>query len=90
VSFLYQDMFVKITTSVLLRLTMAISSRMVVLDVSYGITDKLAVSVGIPGSPRATSATSQHPIAWNDPTPTPLDDGTFHLDVSGLQVRRPL
>src|SRR5258707_14871327 len=49
VSFLYQDMFVKYHYFGPTAVDNGnITTRMAVLDVSYGITDKLAVSVAIP------------------------------------------
>src|SRR5262245_30263442 len=79
VSFLYQDMFVKNHYFGPTPVDNGhITTRMVVMDVSYGITDKLAVSVGIPWIASRYVGNRPHPIAWNDSTPTPLDDGTFH------------
>lgn len=79
VSFLYQDMFVKYHYFGPTAVDAGnITSRMVVLDVGYGITDKLAVNVGIPWIASRYLGDRPHPIAWNNPTPTPYDDGTFH------------
>jgi|KBSSwiS6_1023812.scaffolds.fasta_scaffold08086_3 hypothetical protein len=79
VSFLYQDIFVKNhyfgSTAVD---NGQITSQLLVLDVGYGITDKLAVSAGIPWVAARYDGTKPHPIAWNNPTPSPLDDGTYH------------
>ena len=79
VSFLYQDVFVKNHYFGPTPVDNGqITSQMLVLDVNYGITDKLAVSVGIPWIAARYNGTKPHPIAWNNSTPTPLDDGTYH------------
>src|SRR5262245_57350177 len=49
VSFLYQDLFVKYHYFGPTRTDNgSIASKMMVVDVTYGVTDKLAVSAGIP------------------------------------------
>ncbi|HEX7795514.1 MAG TPA: hypothetical protein VF456_14230 [Vicinamibacterales bacterium] len=79
VSFLYQDMFVKYHYFGPARADNGqITSRMMVMDVTYGITDKLAVSAGLPWVAARYNGTKPHPIAWNSSIPSPLDDGSFH------------
>jgi hypothetical protein len=85
VSFLYQGMFVKDhyfgTTPVDGG---QITSKTFLLDVSYGLTDKLAVTFGIPWITSMYSGTNPHPLVDNSgPTPvyygvTPADDGNYH------------
>jgi hypothetical protein len=60
------------------------TSRSVLVDVTYGLTDKLAVSFGIPWVSAKYVGPAPHPIAdLSGPTPVffgaaPLDNGKFH------------
>jgi hypothetical protein len=79
VSFLYQNVFVRNHYFGPTPVDNGhITSQMMVVDVNYGVTDKLAVSVGIPWIAARYNGTKPHPLAWNNSTPTPLDDGTYH------------
>jgi len=54
-----------------------IQSETLLLDVTYGLTDKVAVSFGIPWVASRYTGTSPHPLP--DLTGVqPLDDGTYH------------
>jgi hypothetical protein len=54
-----------------------IRTETVLLDVTYGLTDKVAITVGIPWVASRYSGAYPHPLA--DLTGvTPLDDGTYH------------
>ena len=92
VSFLYQDTFVKDhyygTTPVN---SGQITSQTLLLDVTYGVTDRLAVSFGIPWIASVYNGTSPHPLVNNSgPTPiyygvNPADDGTYHGTFQDLR-----
>jgi hypothetical protein len=85
VSFLYQGTFVKDhylgTTPVDLG---QITSKILLLDVTYGVTDKLAITLGIPWIASKYVGSSPHPLVdVTGATVTyyganPLDDGTYH------------
>ena len=85
ISFLYQGTFVKDhyfgTTPVDAG---SITSRMMLLDVTYGVTDRLAVTFGIPWIASMYTGSAPHPLVDNSgPTPryygvSPGDDGTYH------------
>lgn len=79
VSLLYQDFFVKYHYFGPTRVDNGqIASKLMVVDINYGITDKLAVGVGLPWIASRYTGSKPHPIAWNNPTPSPVDDGTYH------------
>ena len=67
------------------------TSRSMLLDVTYGLTDKLAVSVGIPWVSARYVGAAPHPLAdLSGPTPTffgatPLDNGRFHGTLQDLR-----
>lgn len=60
------------------------TSRSVLVDVTYGLTDRIAISFGVPWVAAKYVGPSPHPLAdLSGPTPrfygaTPLDDGTYH------------
>ena len=60
------------------------TSRSMLLDVTYGVTDKLAISLGIPWVSAKYVGPGPHPLAdLSGPVPrffgaTKLDDGTYH------------
>jgi hypothetical protein len=85
VSFMFQDAFVKyhyFTTTPYDRGHIQADTLMV--DVSYGVTDRLAVSVGIPWVASKYNGPFPHPLAEDllagirPARPNPLDDGTYH------------
>ena len=85
VSFLFGDMFTKYhyyTTTPYDR--GHVEGDSVLVDVSYGVTDKLAVSIGVPWVASRYSGQFPHPIAADllaGVTPAranPLDDGSYH------------
>jgi hypothetical protein len=96
VSFLYQDTFVKDhylgTTPINLG---QITSKALLVDVTYGVTDKLAVTFGIPWITSKYIGSSPHPLVdLSGPTVTyygvnPADDGTYHgtFQDIGFDVR---
>jgi hypothetical protein len=82
VSFMYEDMYVKYHYFGSSRVDNGqIASKMLLADINYGITDKLAVTVSLPWITARYSGTKPHPIAWNSTTPSPLDDGAYHSAV---------
>jgi hypothetical protein len=92
VSFLYQDTFVKDhyygTTPVD---SGQITSKSLLVDVTYGVTDRLAVSFGIPWIASVYNGTSPHPLVdRSGPIPiyygvNPADDGTYHGTFQDLR-----
>ena len=92
VSFLYQGTFVKDhyfgTTPVD---SGQITSKTLLLDVAYGVTDKLAISFGIPWVTSVYHGTSPHPLVDNSGPTTvyfgvnPLDDGNYHGTFQDLR-----
>jgi len=62
-----------------------IRSESVFVDVTYGVTDKLALSVGVPWVASKYTGTSPHPVSLTDPSPTPLDDGRYHASAQDLR-----
>lgn len=92
VSFLYQGMFVRDhyfgTTPVDAG---QITSKALLVDVTYGVTDKLAISFGVPWVTSRYNGSLPHPIAdLSGPTPVyggvnPADDGTYHGTFQDLR-----
>ena len=78
VSFVFQDQYFKYhmlpTTRVDLGPT---RSRSMLVDVTYGVTDKVSVSVGLPWMATKYSGRSPHPLQ-DFSGPTPLDNGNWH------------
>src|SRR5581483_9055412 len=60
-----------------------INSRSMVADVTYGVTDKVAVSVALPWVNTRYTGAHPHPLDPLNPSsgPNPLDDGTWHSTV---------
>ncbi|MGH9139886.1 MAG: hypothetical protein ACRD2I_01960 [Vicinamibacterales bacterium] len=92
VSFLFQDVAVKEhyygTTPVD---SGRIRTEIALVDVTYGLTDKVAVSVGLPLVAAKYTGTAAHPLVdLSGSTPTfygsnPLDDGTYHQTLQDLR-----
>lgn len=79
VSVLYQNMSVKYHALPTERVDIGkIRSNSVLVDVTYGVTDKLAVSFGIPWVAGKYSGSLPHPTSFTDSRPNPLDDGRYH------------
>jgi hypothetical protein len=85
VSLLYQNTFVKyhyFTTTPYDR--GHIQGNAVIADITYGVTDKLAVTVGVPWVASKYNGPLPHPLAEDvlagvsPPRPNPLDDGSYH------------
>jgi hypothetical protein len=85
VSLLYQDTGVKyhyFTTTPYDR--GHIQGNTVLADVTYGVTDKLAVTLGIPWVASKYNGLFPHPLVADvlagvsPPRPNPIDDGTYH------------
>jgi hypothetical protein len=55
-----------------------IRSESMFVDVTYGVTSNLAVTLGVPWVVSKYTGSSPHPVSVTDPTPTPLDDGQYH------------
>src|SRR5690242_9120667 len=78
VSILYQDQFFKyhLTPNVETN-NGQIYAKSLFVDVTYGLTDKVAVSIGLPWVATRYSGASPHPLA-DFSGPNPIDDGTWH------------
>src|SRR5580765_4063157 len=92
VSVVYQDVFVHdhyLTTT--LVDAGHISTKTVLADVTYGVTDKLAITVAIPWVTSKYNGDKPHPIAdLSGPVPTfsgvsPYDDGTYHQTLTDIR-----
>jgi hypothetical protein len=86
VSFLYQDQFfryhyTKTTPSDAAGPTY---SRSVLVDVTYGLTDKVAVTFGVPWVATRYGGPRPHPLP-DLSGPNPIDDGTWHSTVQDLR-----
>ena len=68
-----------------------IYSKTLLFDVTYGVTDNLAISFAIPWTAGMYDGIKQHPLAdLSGPTPVfygvqPLDDGTYHQTFSDFR-----
>jgi hypothetical protein len=92
VSILYQDVFVKDHMQATTPVDYGqIYSKSMLLDVTYGLTDKVAVTVGIPWTATKYSGIKPHPLAdLSGPIPVfygvqPLDDGAYHQTLSDFR-----
>lgn len=92
VSILYQDVFVKDHMQTTTPVDNGqIYSKSLLFDVTYGVTDNLAISFAIPWTAGMYDGTKQHPLAdLSGPTPVfygvqPLDDGTYHQTLSDFR-----
>jgi len=93
VSIVYQDLFDKYhqTPGIGKVDNGPTTSRSMLVDVTYGLTDKIAISFGIPWVAAKYVGPSPHPLAdLSGPTPrfygaTPLDDGTYHGTFQDLR-----
>jgi len=77
VAILYQDQFFKYHAQPVTRAQGLIYSDSVLVDVTYGVTDKIAVSLSIPWVATRYAGTSPHTLA-DGSGPNPIDDGTWH------------
>src|SRR5207247_4386787 len=53
-------------------------STTMLLDVTYGVSDKLAISFAIPWVASRYNGKYPHPLTPDFSQPTPLDDGEYH------------
>ncbi len=79
VSFLYQDLFFRYHALAGRPPLDAghINSRSMLFDVTYGVTDKIAVSLALPLVVTKYTGRSPHPLR-DFSGPNPIDDGTWH------------
>ena len=61
-----------------------IRTETLLLDVTYGLTDKVAITVGIPWVASRYTGAFPHPLA-NLTGVQPLDDGTYHQTFQDLR-----
>ena len=92
VSIMYQDVFVKDHMQTTTPVDYGqIYSKSLLLDVTYGVTDKLAITFGVPWTAARYDGTKPHPLAdLSGPIPVfygvqPLDDGTYHQTLADLR-----
>jgi len=62
-----------------------IYAKNLLFDVTYGLTDKVAVSVAMPWVATRYSGTAPHPLA-DFSGPNPIDDGTWHSTAQDVRV----
>lgn len=79
VSVMFQDGFFKYHALPTVRVDAGhIRSKTLLVDVTYGVTDKLAISFGVPWVAARYNGSNPHPLSLTNPTPNPIDDGTYH------------
>ena len=78
VSLMLQDQYYKYHMLPTERVDLGpIRARSVMINASYGLTDKIAVSVGLPWIATKYNGSSPHPLA-NFSGPNPVDNGEWH------------
>jgi hypothetical protein len=78
VSLLYQDQYFKYHMAPTTEVDAGqIYAKSMLLDVSYGLTDKIAIGVGLPWVFTRYTGPSPHPLA-DGSGPNPIDDGSWH------------
>jgi hypothetical protein len=88
VSMLYQDQYFRYHYAPATPVDVGhIYSRSVLVDVSYGVTDKLALSIGLPWVGTRYDGAFPHPQDPANPSlgPNPLDDGSWHSTAQDLR-----
>lgn len=88
VSVLYQDQLFKYHyLPTVISDVGPISSRSLLADITYGVTDKMAVSVAIPWVNTRYQGPRPHPADPLNPAngPNPLDDGTWHSTMQDFR-----
>jgi hypothetical protein len=80
VSMLFQDQFFKYHVAPTTEVDSGqIYVRNMLLDVTYGLSDKVAISVGLPWVATRYSGPTPHPLSLAPGSPiNPVDDGTWH------------
>ena len=85
VSLMYQDQFFRYHFSPTTATDAGqIWAKSMLVDVTYGLTDKVAVSVGLPLVATRYSGPSPHPLP-DFSGPNPLDDGTWHATAQDFR-----
>jgi hypothetical protein len=62
-----------------------IYSDSLLVDMSYGLTDKLAIGVGLPWVATRYNGTAPHPLP-DFSGPNPVDDGTWHSTAQDVRI----
>ena len=91
VSFVFQDQYYRFHVAPGGRADVGPTrSRAILADVTYGLRDKVAVSVGIPWIATKYAGPRPHPLP-DFSGPTPIDDGTWHTTAQDFRfdVRTP-
>jgi hypothetical protein len=86
VSFLYQDQFFRYHYFPTQPVDAGhIWARSMLYDITYGLTDKIAVSFGIPLMVTRYVGPTPHFLASDPSKTTPIDDGTWHATIQDLR-----
>src|SRR5215831_14806191 len=85
VSALFQDQFFKYHASPTQHTQGLIYSDSLLVDVAYGVTDKIAVGIGLPWIATRYGGSSPHLLA-DLSGPNPVDDGTWHSTAQDFRV----
>ena len=85
VSVMYQDQFFKYHVAPTTEVDAGqIWARSLLVDVTYGLTDKVAVSIGVPWVATQYVGPAPHPLA-DFSGPNPLDDGSWHSTMQDFR-----
>jgi len=87
VSILFQDQFFKYHVSPTTEVDSGqIYVRSMLVDFTYGLSDKVAVSIGVPWVATRYSGPTPHPLSLAPGSPiNPVDDGTWHSTAQDLR-----
>ena len=89
VSILFQDQFYKYHVIPTKESQGLIYSDSLLVDVSFGLTDKIAVGIGLPWVATRYAGSSPH-LLPDLSGPNPVDDGNWHSTAAGFSRRLPL
>jgi hypothetical protein len=85
VSFLYQDQLFRYHFAGTQAVDVGpIDARTLLFDVTYGLTDKVAITVGLPVVATRYSGPAPHPLP-DFSGPNPIDDGTWHASAQDFR-----
>jgi hypothetical protein len=86
VSLLFQDQFFKYHLTPTQQVDIGhIYADTLLLDLTYGLTDKVAVNISLPWVATRYNGTAPHPLA-DFSGPNPVDDGSWHSTVQDFHV----
>jgi len=85
VSFLFQDQLFRYHFAGTQAVDVGpINARTLLFDVTYGVTDKVAVTIGLPMVATRYSGPAPHPLP-DFSGPNPIDDGTWHTSLQDFR-----